>query len=208
MVHPTPSCPLPSSPSQEVPLLGIAGLRVLGCFEMFDERHVFVETFRRQEVCTECGQRAESGGRHVVQVRDLPVGAKATRLIWHKREWRCRDCGRSWRERHPDIPPRAVLTTRARREAARQVGELGRAVAPVAREFGVGWETIMRAVRDEAAGRFADQGLFTRQQRLCLAIGVDEKVMNRATRGRRRRYVTVIVDLVGGVPLDIVEGRS
>lgn len=55
---------------------------------MFDERHVFVETVRRREVCTGCGQRAESGGRHVVQVRDLPVGAKATRLIWHKREWR------------------------------------------------------------------------------------------------------------------------
>lgn len=77
-----------------MPLLGLARLRVLGCFEMFDERHVFVETIHRLEVCTECGQRAESGGRHVAQVRDLPVGAKATRLVWHKRERRCRDCGR------------------------------------------------------------------------------------------------------------------
>ncbi len=208
MVQATPSCPPSSSLSQEVPLLGIAGLRVLGCFEMYDERHVFVETLRRLVVCRECGQGAESGGRHVVQVRDLPVGARATRLVWHKREWRCRDCGRSWRERHDDIPPRAVLTTRARREAARQVGELGRPVAPVAREFGVGWETVMRAVTDEAKGRFADQQLYTRQQQVCLAIGVDEKVMNRATRGRRRRYVTVIVDLARGRPLDIVEGRS
>lgn len=32
--------------------------------------------------------------------------------------------------------------------------------------------------------------------------------MNRATRGRRRRYATVIVDLARGRPLDIVEGRS
>jgi transposase len=41
-----------------------------------------------------------------------------------------------------------------------------------------------------------------------VAIGVDEKVMNRARRGRRRRYVTVIVDLARGRPLDIIEGRS
>jgi transposase len=145
-----------------VSLLGIAGLRVLAVFEFVDERHVFVETVRDHDACRECGQRAVSGGRHVTQVRDLPVGAKATRLIWHKREWRCRDCGRSWREQHPDIAPRAVLTERARAEAARQVGELGRPVAPVAREFGVGWETVMRAVKDTAARLFADQQLYTR----------------------------------------------
>jgi transposase len=191
-----------------VSLLGIAGLRVLAVFEFVDERHVYVETVRDRDGCRECGQRAVSGGRHVTQVRDLPVGAKATRLIWHKREWRCRDCGRSWRETHPDIAPRAVLTERARQEAARQVGELGRPVAPVAREFGVGWETIMRAVKDAAAKLFADQQLYTRQTRSCVALGVDEKVMNRARRGRRRRYVTVIVDLARGRPIDIIEGRS
>jgi transposase len=195
-------------PSSSVSLLGIAGLRVLGVFEFADERHVFVETLRDFDGCRDCGQRAVSGGRHVIQVRDLPVGAKATRLIWHKREWRCRDCRRSWREVHPDIVPRAVLTERARAEAARQVGELGRPVAAVAREFGVGWDTVMRAVKDAARRLFADQQLYTVQTRPCVAIGVDEKVMNRASRGRRRRYVTVIVDLARGRPIDIIEGRS
>jgi len=80
-----------------VSLLGIPGLRVLGVFEFFDERHVFVESVRDFAGCDRCGQRAVSGGRHVIQVRDLPVGPKATRLVWHKREWRCRDCRRSWR---------------------------------------------------------------------------------------------------------------
>ncbi len=197
-----------SAVSSSVSLLGIAGLRVLEVFEFVDERHVFVETVRDYDACRTCGQRAVSGGRHVIQVRDLPVGPKATRLIWHKREWRCRDCGRSWRERHPGIAPRAVLTERARDEAARQVGELGRPVAAVAREFGVGWETIMRAVKDTAARLFADQQLYTVQLASCVAIGVDEKVMNRARRGRRRRYVTVIVHLVRGRPLDIIQGRS
>jgi transposase len=197
-----------ASSSSSVSLLGIAGLRVLAVFEFVDERHVFMETIRDWDACRSCGQRAVSGGRHVTQVRDLPVGAKATRLVWHKREWRCRDCGRSWREQHADIAARAVLTERARQEAARQVGELGRPVAAVAREFGVGWDTVMRAVKDAAARLFADQQLYTRQMRPCVAIGVDEKVMNRARRGRRRRYVTVIVDLARGRPIDIIEGRS
>jgi len=68
-----------------VPLLGIAGTWVLGVFEFVDERHVFVETVRDWDACKVCGQRAVPGGRHVTQVRDLPVGPKATRLIWHKR---------------------------------------------------------------------------------------------------------------------------
>jgi transposase len=194
--------------SKPVSLLGIAGLRVLDVWEFAAERHVFVDTPRYREVCRECGQRAESGGRPWVHIRDLPTAGKATRLVWIKREWRCRDCGRSWRETHPEIAPRAALTERARREAARQVGQEGQAVAAVARAFGVGWETIMRAVRDEARRRFAEQGIYTRQSRPCLAIGVDEKVMNRAGYRRRRRYVTVIVDLARGRPLDIIEGRS
>lgn len=193
---------------ENVSLLGMPGLRVLWSWEFADERHVLVETPRSVEWCRECGQRAESGGRHTVAVRDLPIAGKATRLLWRKREWRCRDCGRSWRETHPQIAPRATLTERARAEAARQVGEDGAAVAAVARTLGVGWHTVMDAVHAEAARRFADQQIYTVQLRPCLALGVDEKVMNRASRGRRRRYVTVIVDLARGEPLDIVEGRS
>ena len=183
-------------------------MRVWWVQEFADERRVLVDTVPGIEPCRECGQRAESKGRATVEVRDLPSAGKPTRLVWVKRVWRCRDCGRSWRETHPDIAPRAVLTGRARREAARQVGEDGDAVAAVARSFGVSWDTVMRAVIDEATRRFAAQQLYTVQAELCLALGVDEKVMNRATRGRRRRYVTVIVDLARGRPLDIVEGRS
>ncbi len=194
--------------SSEVTLLGIRGMRVLAVFEFADERHVYVDTTATRVFCRGCGQRARSGGRHVVEVRDLPAAGKATRLVWHKREWRCRDCRTSWRETHPEVPPRAGWTDRARREAARRVGQDGAPVAPVARTFGVGWQTVMRAVHDLAAETFDAQGLYTVQSRICLALGVDEKVMNRAGHGRRRRYVTVLVNLATGRPIDIVEGRS
>jgi hypothetical protein len=48
----------------------------------------------------------------------------------------------------PAIPPRGSLTERARTEVCRQVGQDGDAVAAVARDFGVGWQTAMRAVID------------------------------------------------------------
>ena len=92
--------------SEPVCLLGIRGC---GCWtwgEFAAERHVFVDTPSRQEVCRECGQRAESGGRPWTDLRDQPSAGKATRLIWIKREWRCRDCRRSWRVTHPQIAPR------------------------------------------------------------------------------------------------------
>jgi transposase len=198
------------SASSPATLLGIPGLRVHEVWDLAEERHLLVDSPPRTGVCTGCGQRAESKGRVTVHLRDLPSAGKATRLVWVKRIWRCGDCGTSWRERHPELPSRSVLTARARTEAARQVGEQGRAVAAVARDFGVGWETIMRAVRDEARARFAAEGIYTVQTRPCVAIGVDEKVMNRGRRAlrRRRKFVTVIVDLTRGVPLDVVEGRS
>jgi transposase len=70
---------------------------------------VLVDSPPGQEVCTGCGQRPESKGRATVHVRDLPSAGKATRLVWVKRIWRCGDCRVSWRERHPQIPSRAMI---------------------------------------------------------------------------------------------------
>ncbi len=58
-----------------------------------------------------------------------------------------RPCGAHWSEGSEHIQPRASLTERARREACRLVGEDGLDVAAVADQLGVGWSTVMRAVR-------------------------------------------------------------
>ena len=94
-----------TSSTATVDLLGIPGLRVWWCQEFADERRLLVDTPERVEPCRGCGQRAESKGRATVEVRDLPLAGKPTRLVWVKRIWRCRDCGTSWRETHPDIAP-------------------------------------------------------------------------------------------------------
>ena len=51
-------------------------------------------------------------------------------------------------ETSPAIRARAAWTERARREACRRVGQEAHTVAAVAAEFGVGWATVMAAVRD------------------------------------------------------------
>jgi transposase len=72
-------------------------------------------------------------------------------LDWRKRIWRCREpaCkARTWTEQTAAIRPRVVLTERAQAEACRRVGTDAHAVAAIARDLGVGWATIMRAVAD------------------------------------------------------------
>jgi transposase len=128
-------------------------------------------------------------------------------LCWRKRIWRCREpaCGvRTWTERVPAIRPRAVLTERARAEACRRVGKDAHAVAAVARDLGVGWATVMRAVADHG-GQLVDDP--TRLEGVA-ALGMDETSFLRATRTAPTRYVTGLVDLERGRLLDVVADRT
>ena len=120
-------------------------------------------------------------GRRTVRVRDLPIGGRPVVLCWRKRIWRCREpaCGvRTWTERAAAIRPRAVLTERARAEACRRVGKDAHAVAAVARDLGVGWATVMRAVRDHGTPLVDDPARLEG----VAALGLDETSFLKATR--------------------------
>ena len=130
-------------------LLGLDGFRVLDVDETPDEVIVTVETTTDVVGCASCGVRARAKDRVRVEIRDLPCFGRPARLVWMKRRWRCADpdCdAKTWTEGSEFVPPRAVLTERAGREATRQVGELALPVAVVARELGVCWWTVMDAV--------------------------------------------------------------
>ena len=67
------------------------------------------------------------------------------------RRWRCAGhlCSeKTWTETHDGTAGRAVLTDRARKVACRRVGKDEASVAQTAREYGVGWHTVMRAVEE------------------------------------------------------------
>jgi transposase len=128
-------------------------------------------------------------------------------LAWRKRVWRCVEpaCAvQTWTEQQAAIRPRAVLTCRARAEACRRVGKDAHAVAAVARDLGVGWATIMRAVTDHGTQLVDDPARLDG----VAALGLDETSFLKATRRAPTRYVTGLVDLEGGRLLDVVADRT
>jgi transposase len=188
-------------------LLGLDGFQVLAAQVVGGEWQLEVQTTATVIGCVGCGVRATPHGRRTVRVRDLPIGGRPVVLLWRKRIWRCREpaCGvRTWTERTAAVRPRAVLTERARAEACRRVGKDAHAVAAVARDLGVGWATIMRAVHDHGTALVDDPTRLDGVARL----GLDETTFLKATRLAPTRYVTGLVDLEQGRLLDVVADRT
>jgi transposase len=185
----------------------LSGFVLLEIAEADGELELLIETTADRAWCHDCGVRAISHGRRSTLVRDLPIAGRPTRLRWRKRLWRCHEdrcLTATWTERHPAIAPRAALTERAREEVCRQVGEDADAVAGVAADFGVGWQTAMRAVID------CGQRLIDDPTRLdgVTALGLDETAFLTPSPQHGSVYVTGMVDVRAGRLLDVVAGRS
>jgi transposase len=188
-------------------LLGLGGFEVLAARVVGGEWQLEIQTTATVVGCMGCGTRAELHGRRTVRVRDLPIGGRPVVLLWHKRIWRCREPAcrvRTWTERAAAIGPRGVLTERARAEACRRVGKDAHAVAAVARDLGVGWGTVMRAVADHGRPLVEDP---TRLDGVA-TLGLDETSFLKATRLAPTRWVTGLVDLERGQLLDVVADRT
>ena len=190
-----------------VRLLGLSGFVLLDITEIDGEFELLVETDATVVGCRGCGVRAVSHGRRSTLVRDLPIAGRPTRLRWRKRLWRCHEqlCPTgTWTERHLAVAPRASLTERAREEVCRRVGEDAVAVAKVARDVGVGWQTTMRAVID------CGQRLIDDPTRLdgVTALGLDETAFLTPAKDHGSVYVTGMVDVRTGRLLDVVAGRT
>lgn len=191
-------------------MLGLSGFRVLAAGEYGGELELLVESTDTVIGCPVCGVVATAHGRRDHLVRDIPSRGRAVLLVWRKRLWRCEEAAcakRTWTETQPAIGRRAALTERARRWACERVGRDGRTVEAVRVELGVGWNTVMRAVRDYGAPLVADPGRLLDVR----GLGVDEHVWQHAGPRRRTGFATGIVDLTPGrAPrvLDVVKGRS
>jgi len=92
--------------------------------------------------CPDCGVVSTSVKQYrTTRPRDLPYGEEPLEIRWHKRQYWCREqaCPRkAFTESVPEIPPRARLTGRLCRPAARQVASW-RSVSAVAAEYQMSW---------------------------------------------------------------------
>lgn len=190
-------------------MLGLPGFVLLAVSEHDGELEYAIETTEAVTGCPECGVVARLHDRRRTDVRDLPAGGRPVTLIWLKRVWRCHepDCARqTWTETSAAIRPRAGLAERARREACRRVGQDGETVARVAAQLGVGWGTVMAAVREYGQPLLDDPARLDGVTRL----GVDETAFLAANAYRSTIFITGVIDLTGRVArlLDVTPGRS
>lgn len=193
--------------SVDVVVLGLSGFHVLEARVIGRELELVIETIATRGWCRDCGGQAAPKDRRDTLVRDVDAFGRRVRLRWRKRRWSCPEpvCpARTWTEQSDEIRPRAVLTERARRQVCRRVGRDGHSVAAVARDFGIGWHTAMRAVVDYGTPLVDDPARTVSVR----ALGVDETSFLRAGPRRRSRFVTGLVDLQRSRLLDVVDGRA
>jgi transposase len=177
---------------------------------------VHVATLEVPQACPGCGVCSASvKGWVSTEPRDVPFPV-ATRLVWRKRRWRCREAGcarSSFTESVPQIPSRVRVTGRLREAAGRGVADGARTVAQAARESGLSWPVVHAAFVDYAST------VLSEEPEPVVALGIDE-----TRRGAPRftphpetgvleqvadRWHTGFVDLTGNQGLlGQVEGRS
>jgi transposase len=179
-------------------LVGLPEVTVLGVDDIRPMLEIHVECRTVRPGCPECGVRAHLKDQRVVTLVDLPCFGKCTRLIWHKRRWRCPDAdctNGSWTEEDDRIAAsRLAMTDRAGRWITEQVGRCARSVNEVAKELGCDWHTVNDAV--VAYG----EALVDHSDRFSVveALGLDEVLMVRRGPWHRQEFSTQLVDVGRG----------
>jgi transposase len=186
---------------------GAAGFEVLDVVDDGVELVIAVQTTPGLVGCVGCGTRAVPKDRRWVTLRDVAAGRRFVRVRWRKRIWRCADVDcdvNTWTEQAELAEPRRVLTTRAAEWATDRVGAIEGTPASIARGFGLSWSTVWSAVVRTGGQRLQTPAEMGSAE----MVGFDETVMSPASRRRRRRFVTAVVDVGSGRLLDGFEGRD
>jgi transposase len=116
---------------------------------------VIVERTAREGPCPACGVlSARVKDRPLLRVKDLPASGQQVELWWRKRRLLCVEAlcpRRSFTQTASAIRPRGRVTERLRDQVANAIAGSNRAVADVAREYGVSWPTAHKALVAAAA---------------------------------------------------------
>ena len=141
-------------------------------------------------------------------------------VVWRQRVWRCPEAaclGGAFVEQVPDlVAERGSVTVRAVAWAVEQLRSQHGTVAGLARQLGVAWKTLWRAVRPVLERLDADESRFAGVS----SLGVDEHLWHHGDRAKKGpKEMTGMVDLtrhqdskgrwvVRARLLDLVPGRS
>ena len=178
----------------EVPL-ELEGFEVTSTTVVEGTLEVEVES-TREPACQHCGSlKAVGHARNTRRIRDRSLG-RPTVLLWHQRRIKCRDCGRTSRERHPALAGRRSITKRFRhRLFERAVHE---AFSNVAGNEAVSIYRVMEAFDWHSTKELAEP-LDHAPEVIC----IDESSVK-----KRYRYNTLLFDPQDAGAFDASEGRS
>jgi len=177
--------------------LHLRGVRVLEVLEDLPERLVVaVNAIASVVRCGHCGAKtATVHATKPVKVADLPHGGRPTTLVWQRRRFRCRACGRTTTETHPGLACR--MTTRLARAVVADCQDMS--ISAACRRYGLSWHRVMGLVL--AHGALLAR---LRRRRPCRVLLVDEKAMRKG----RGNFSTILTDGDRGRVIAVIEGRS
>jgi transposase len=150
----------------------------------------------RRPACHHCGSLSVTGhGRKERLVRDRACSYPCV-LKWAQRRFRCNDCDRTFRERHPEVAGRRRITERYRRRLFERA--CAEPTTDVAVSEGVSAYRVEEAFEAHAATELID--IDPDPPRV---LSLDESSFK-----KRLQFHTVFSDPERGAVLDLVEGRG
>lgn len=120
--------------------------------------HVHAHAALDPAACPACHSKSLVGfGRNEQLVKDIPMHGKRVGIYFDTRRFRCKDCGKTFLEQHPDFHSGRAMTSRLAKWIGKQ--SLKRTFASLAEETGVVEGTVRNIFRDyvnelEATVRF------------------------------------------------------
>jgi len=177
--------------------LGLPEVWVIREKETEEEIEVEVEYRARSAICPRCGQRTPKVHSTTVQnKRDRRLWDKPVFLAFHKRRFRCLNCGKAFTEPDPVCGPRRRSSQRLREYLGKEA--FHQTVRHVAHKEGVGETLVRRCVTEEARRLLEAPDKPPPAQ----VLGLDEFSIRKG-----QVYDTAVVDLEHKQVMGVVSGH-
>lgn len=152
------ACHTQASDSMPANILNLPRLTVTNVDETDHDYHIKAQASSDPSACPECKHTGLVGfGRNEQLIKDLPMHGKRVGIYFDTRRFRCKECAKTFLEKHPDFHPERAMTARLVAWIGAQ--SIKRTFASLAEETGVVEGTIRNIFRDhvnelEASVRF------------------------------------------------------
>ena len=128
-------------------ILNLPRIKVTQVKETDHDYHVNAQAAFDPAVCPACQKSNLVGfGRNEQLIKDLPMHGKRVGIYFDTRRFRCKDCGKTFLEQHPDFHPDRAMTTRLTAWIGQQ--SVKRTFASLAEETGVVEGTVRNIFHD------------------------------------------------------------